>query len=88
MKIRQGHVSNSSTCSFVIPLKFITEEQKEKIWEWYSKKAEGTHMDDMGKSIEHNGQFLTGKIAYVRKEFLEYAEEIGIDRNDILLKDL
>lgn len=88
MKIRQGHVSNSSTCSFVIPLKLISKEQREKIWEWYSKKAEDTYMDDMGKSIEHNGQFLTGNIGYVRKEFLEYAEEIEIDRNDILLKDL
>ena len=88
MKVRVGFVSNSSTCSFVIPLKFITEEQRMQIWTWYSLKAKDTHMDDMGKSIEHNGQFLTGRIAYVRKEFLEYAEEIGIDRNDILLKDL
>lgn len=87
MKIRQGHVSNSSTCSFIIPLKFITEEQRIQIWTWYSLTAEDTYMDDEGQSIQHKGQFLVGTIAYVQKEFLEYAEGIGIDRNDILLME-
>lgn len=58
-----------------------------RIWTWYSLKAENTHMDDMGKSIKQTGQFLVGQIAYVKKEFLAYAEEIGIDRNDILLME-
>ncbi len=87
MKVRAGFVSNSSTCSFIIPLKFITEEQRMQIWTWYSMKAEDTYMDDEGFSIRHDGQFLVGQIAYVVKEFLAYAEEIGIDRNDILLME-
>lgn len=31
MKIRSGFVSNSSSCGFIIPSKFLTEEQKEAI---------------------------------------------------------
>ncbi len=87
MKIRANFVSNSSTCSFIIPLKFISEEQKNQIWEWYSKKSVDAYMDDEGSSIQHKGQFLVGQIAYVLKEFLAYAEEIGINRNDILLME-
>lgn len=85
MKIRTGHISNSSTCSFVIPIPFITEEQKDKVWRWYSEKSETTYMDDEGRSIAQDGRFLVGNIAYVVNEFLDYAEEIGIDRNNILL---
>lgn len=87
MKIRNYFVSNSSTCSFIIPVKFISEEQKIKIWTWYNMKAEDTYMDDEGTSIQHKGQFLVGAIAYVKEAFLAYAEEIGIDRNDILLME-
>lgn len=87
MKIRAGHLSNSSTCSFIIPIKFITKKQGEKIWEWYSEKAETTYMDDEGKAIQHKGQFLVGQIAYVLEEFLAFVEEIGVDRNDILLME-
>ncbi len=88
MKIRAGHISNSSTCSFVIPTKSMTKEQRKKITEWYHEKAEDTYMDDMGFSLERIGEVLTGKIAYVRKEFLEFAISIGIDAKDISLKDL
>ena len=87
MKIRTNFVSNSSTCSFIIPLKFISEEQKEKIWEWYNKKAENTYMDDEGASIQYKGQFLVGQIAYVQQEFLAVAEISGINRDDILLME-
>lgn len=87
MKIRTGHISNSSTCSFVIPIPFITEEQKDKIIKWYNETADNTYMDDMGKDIGVDGKFLVGNIAYVQNEFLNYAEEIGIDRDNILLLD-
>ena len=87
MKIRIGHISNSSTCSFVIPHKFITQEQRQQIRDWYAKKSVDTYMDDEGSCIYDEGQFLVGTIAYVKDDFLKFAEEIGIDRNDILLME-
>lgn len=87
MKYRNGFVSNSSTCSFVIPLPFISEEQRKQIWDWYSKKSEDTYMDDEGKVIKWEGRFLTGTIGYVQKEFLEFTASIGVPRDNILLME-
>ena len=88
MKIRQGFVSNSSSCSFVICLELITDVQREQIKKWYKDTVDsGTYMDDCGSYCCCRGPYITGRMAYVRDEFLEFMGKIGVPIESILLME-
>jgi hypothetical protein len=46
MKTRNGFVSNSSSSSFIIYRKLLTEDNLEKIQNWWNENEKNIHDDD------------------------------------------
>ena len=86
MKIRTGFISNSSSCSFVICKKIISEEQANKILDWYAEKLKNNiYMDDMGNFISNNKNYIWAHVSYVVDELVNLLSDMGIPAEDYLL---
>jgi len=93
MKIRNGFVSNSSSSSFILSLKDLTNEQKEKINEFFIKNNKAFENDfniitaydaiSQGDVETHNGPWNKEKHEYEKTTFEEIfvklLNDIGID---------
>ncbi len=82
MKTRLGFVSNSSSSSFVLPKKDMTEEQIEKI-EKYAELLEGK--DCTGDtSINSTKSYFFGRISYTNMDlFKDYLKDIKVDIKEL-----
>ena len=86
MKLRAGYISNSSTCSFIVCRDVITEEQFNKIVDWYAQKLEDkVYMDDMSSEMIVRPKYFMCTIAYVKDEFLSFIKGLGIEKEQFFL---
>ena len=70
MKYRNGYVSNSSSASFILLNKYITEEQ----YEQFKEKAE-----EVGWNISQDEDVVKGWTVMDNGEFSDIIESLGLD---------
>jgi hypothetical protein len=85
MKIRQGFVSNSSSCSFIIPKKFLTEPQLDLIRNHQTCGEE--YADDWPWELEESDDSIKGETIMANFDFPAYLEKIGVKREHIKIED-
>jgi hypothetical protein len=78
MKTRQGFVSNSSSASFIIAKRHLTEDQIDKVIH-YNKYMENFNPSWDYWSIFDNGVEIEGDTIMDNIDMDEYLESIGID---------
>ena len=85
MKIRNGFVSNSSSSSFVIERKFVTNEQSEKIInhiEYGKEHGIGGYFDDPW-AIDVSDDYVHGWCGMDNFNMYQFFDYIGIDNNEV-----
>ncbi len=79
MKIRLGFVSNSSSSSFVIPKKYLSEKDLE-IYHEYSEHSYNTYCDD---ELHETQKYIYGRISMHNTKlfdvFRKYLKMEGVD---------
>jgi hypothetical protein len=77
MKIRNGFVSNSSSSSFVIPKKYLSEEELDIYHEYVSD------CDFCDEELREGEMYIYGKVSYHNKElnrmFKKHIKEEGVE---------
>lgn len=84
MKRRNGFVSNSSSSSFVIYKKLMTEEQIKGLKQFYARMQEehGDCLGDSYKTFRDDGKYIMGETYYIYDEFQKVVEELDLDIDD------
>jgi hypothetical protein len=85
MRIRQGFVSNSSSCSFIIPKKHLTEQQLDLIRNHQTCGEEYADTDSW--ELKESNEFIKGETTMDNFDFPAYLEKIGVKREHIELDD-
>jgi hypothetical protein len=85
MKIRQGFVSNSSSCSFIIPKKFLTEEQLDLIRNHQTCGEE--YAADWAWELEETDEVIKAETSMDNFDFLSYLDKIEVKRKYIEIDD-
>jgi len=83
MKTREGFISNSSSASFIIKKKKITEEQLEKIRN-HAEEGERLGIDNAKSDpwdIYEGKKFIRGETAMTNFDMEEFFNKIGISND-------
>lgn len=90
MKIRSGFVSNSSSCSFTLPMNMVSPKiaycilyDIDKLAEYFEYKTYGSR----GWTIKQVGDNIEGDTIMDNFGMLEFFEKIGIDISKITYDD-
>lgn len=89
MKLRIGFVTNSSSSSFTIAKSDLTDEQIEKIKNYFeaAKKVGMNDFDDLWDIDETNFN-INGFTCMNNGDMLKFLRLIGVDRNNIEWEEL
>lgn len=89
MKLRTGFVTNSSSSSFTIAKSDLTDEQIEKIKNYFeaAKKVGMNDFDDLWDIDETNFN-INGFTCMNNGDMLKFLRLIGVDRNNIEWEEL
>lgn len=84
MKVRFDFVTNSSSSSFVISKSAVTEEQKQKIFDYVNHAKEVMPDDylDNGWEIEE-GEYILGRTNMDNFDMRKYLELIGVPQEAV-----
>ena len=82
MKIRHGFVSNSSSSSFMVPLKYVSALQLQQIID--HEDCGDEYAAEYPWSIEMRGKKLMGSTWMDNFDMSEYMVKIGIDLDKVI----
>ena len=88
MKPRNGFVSNSSSSSFIIYRKLLTEDNLEKIQNWWNENEKNIHDDDGAyysgyNRFSHN--FILARCHSHSTQFSKLLKECGVKEEDYMM---
>ena len=87
MKIRNGFVSNSSSCSFTICKEYLTKKQLKIIKNWHNKIKETKDLGYEGNYFYEEENYISAEVYWTLEEFKELCKEIDLDENKIFYKE-
>lgn len=85
MKMRLDYVTNSSSSSFVIAKSAVTDEQKEKIFNYfdYAQDMMPDAYVDTNWVISENDYFIIGETIIDNFDIVKYIEMLGVSPSAI-----